>query len=237
MNSLRSPAAFRFILCDTSEELESMNSTELPDGAELYNNETSILYRLKKNVGDTFDDLIPGLAIVKPNDQTSARWIAQTISGATPFYYESYLAAAATVTIAGSNTWALLGNVASTFARANGSALAYDLSLTTGQVTYNGPPILASVRARASIGNASGATPIIVSAAISHNSDIASGATGSKDSFGQQQAEIADGGQTCIPTERILLLAPGSTLRLAFRNTVNGDDLSVANYQLIVNPL
>lgn len=237
MNSLRSAALLRVILCDTSEELETMNSTELPDGATLYDNETSILYRLHKDVGDTFDDLIPGRAIIKPNDGTRARWIALTISGATPFYYESYLAAAATVTIAGSNTWALLGNVASTFARANGSALAYGLSATTGQVTYNGPPILASVRAKASIGNADGATPIIVSAAISHNDDIASGATGSKDSLGQQQAEIGDGGQVCIPTERIVLLAPGSTLRLAFRNTINGDDLSVANYQLIVNPL
>lgn len=237
MNSLRSPAIFRTILCDTSEELETMNSTELPDGATLYDNESSILYRLFKNLGDTFDGLIPGRAIIKPNDQTNARWVAQTISGATPFYYESYLASAAGVTIAGSNTWALLGNVAATFARANGSALAYGLSATTGQVTYNGPPILAAVRARASLGNASGATPIIVSAAVSHNGDIASGDTGPKASFGMQQGEIADGGQTCIPTERIVLLSPGSTLRLAFRNTVNGDDLSVAAYQLIVNPL
>lgn len=237
MNSLRSPAVFRTILCDTSEELEAMNSTVLPNGATLYDNETSILYRLFKNLGATFDDLIPGRAIIKPNDDTSARWVAQTISGATPFYYESYLASSATVTIAGSNTWALLGNVASSFARANGSALAYDLSATTGQVTYSGPPILAAVRARASLGNASGGTPIIVSAAISHNNDIASGATGPKESAGMQQGEIADGGQTCIPTERILLLAPGSTLRLAFRNTINGDDLSVAAYQLIVNPL
>lgn len=235
MNSLRSPAVFRVILCDTTAELRQLNSTELPDGAMLYNNENNSLYRLDKDAGTTFDSLIPTLAVVKPNDNTTARWLADEVSGATPYYYEAYLNGVATVTIAASNTWALLGNQSASFLKANGS-IAYTLDPDTGMLTYNGPPILAVVRAAASLTNASGATQVTVSLAISHSNDIPSGATGSKQQYGQQQADVSDA-QASIVTERIVLLTPGSTLRLALRNAVNGDDLLIGAYQMVIAPL
>lgn len=236
MNSLRSPAVNRLQLCDTTAEFQALNSTTLPDGALVYNNQTNSLYRLDKDAGTTFDSLIASGAIVKPDDGTSARWIAEEISGATPYYYEAYLNGVASVTIAGSNTWALLGNQAASFLRANGNASAFTLSATTGLVTYNGPPLLALVRAAVSLSNASGATPITVSAALSHSDDIPSGATGSKQQYGQQQGDVSDA-QAEFTTQRIVLLTPGSTLQLALRNAVNGDDLLIAAYQLVVTPL
>jgi len=235
MNSLRSPALLRLMLCDTTAEFQALNSTTFPDGALVYNNQTDSLYRLNKDAGTTFDTLIPSGIVVKPNDGTAARWIAQSVSGSNPYYYETYLSGNATVGIAGANTWALLGNQAATFLRANGSALLYTLNPTTGLVTYNGPPIQAIVRATASVLSASGAAGTIA-AAISSGNDIPSGATGDKASFGMQVGDAAEDSLVCIPTSRVVSLSPGSTLQLAFRNS-SPDNLTVVTYQLIVDPL
>jgi hypothetical protein len=235
MNSLRSPAIFRTILCDTSAEMRAINSTTLPDGATLFNNENKSLYRLDKDAGTTFDSLIPTLAVIKPDDGTAARWLADTVAGATPYYYEAYLSGGATVTIAGSNTWALLGNQVATFLKANGT-IAYTLNATTGLLTYNGPPVLALVRAAVSLSNASGATSINASVVISHNNDVPSGDTGAKQSRGMQQGDVSSD-QASLTTQRIVLLSPGSTLQLALRNGVNGDDFLIADYQIVILPL
>src|ERR1700681_1405263 len=97
MNSLRSSVFLRTILCDTLSALLGINSTILPDGATVYDNQDQTLWRLDKTAGTVFDALLNSGVLLKPDDQTDARWFAESVSGWSPYYHSSYLAAAVAV--------------------------------------------------------------------------------------------------------------------------------------------
>src|SRR5438309_942731 len=104
MNSLRSGVLLRHQLVDLSTELASMNSTTLPDGATVFDNESDTLWRLDKNAGTVFDSLLGSGLLLKPDDQSNGRWFAQETSGSSPYYFSAYLAAAVGVVMT-SNQW------------------------------------------------------------------------------------------------------------------------------------
>lgn len=231
---LSSPA-LRTLVFDLSSEMATYNSSELPDGATAYDNQIDALFRLDKSASDTFDDLIGSGLVVKPNDQTDARWFADAVSGSSPYYHSSYLASTATVTMTASQ-WGYLGNVAATFATSMGNGSVWSINNTTGEVTYNGPPRLALVNVTVSVLNGIGATPVIVQACISRSNDVVAGTTTDYSIKGEQESDMVN-----LPVQmtlqRIMILNPGTTLRLAFRNVTNGDDLQVVFYQLAVVPI
>lgn len=236
MNSLRSPSALRTLLCDTSAELGSINSTILPDGATAFDSQSDTLWRLDKSAGTVFDALLTSGLVLKPDDDTPARWVAQEISGSSPYYSGTYGVAASTVTIAILNQWAYLGNVPSTFAVNAGNPEGFVLDTASGLVTYHGPPRIVKVSAKASVLNAIGGTSISIHACISRSDDVVAGSTTDNSSKGEQAIVTANVTEE-ISVERILLLNPGTTLRLAFRNATNADDLTVTFYQMTVSPL
>jgi len=236
MNSLRSAVALRTILCDTSSELAALNSTLLPDGATAFDSESDTLWRLDKTAGTVFDSLLGSGVLLRPDDGTAARWFAQQISGSSPYYSGTYGVAASTVTIAILNQWAYLGNVPSTFAVNAGNGSAFVLDTASGLVTYHGPPRIVKVSAKASLLNAIGSTSISIHACISRSDDVVVGTTTDYSSKGEQAIVTANVTEE-ISVERILLLNPGTTLRLAFRNATNADDLTVTFYQMTVSPL
>ncbi len=73
MDARLSSVALRVLLFDLAEELATYNSSELPNGATAYDNQSPALYRLDKNAGTTYDSLIGSGYVIKPDDQTSAR--------------------------------------------------------------------------------------------------------------------------------------------------------------------
>ncbi len=87
-----------------------------------------------------------------------------------------------------------------------------------------------------SLANADSATPISVAACISRNNDVVAGSTTAYAVKGQQEADIGDGAVTEMTVQRVMTLNPGTTLRLALRNLVNGDDLQATFYQLTITP-
>jgi len=234
MNSLRSAVALRTLLCDTASELAAINSTILPDGATAFDSQSDTLWRLDKTAGVVFDSLLGSGLVLKPDDSTAARWFVQQISGSSPYYSGTYGVAASTVTIAILNQWAYLGNVPSTFA-VNAGGSAFVLDTASGLVTYHGPPRIVKVSVKASVLNASGATPISIHACISRSDDVVVGTTTDYSSKGEQAIVTANVTEE-IAVERIMLLNPGTTLRLAFRNATNADDLTVTFYQMTVSP-
>jgi len=235
MTASLSSVALRTILFDLSAELAAYNSSELPDGATAFDSQTDTLYRLDKSAGTTYDSLIGSGLYIKPNDQTPARWFAESTSGSSPYYSGSYAVATPTVVMT-ANGWAYLGSTPSTFGINAGNASAFNVNLTTGLVTYHGPPRLALVTATATVLNAIGGTDIEIHACISRNDDVVVGSTTDYSVAGEQQINTANVKQEIL-VQRILLLNPGTTLRLAFRNSTNGDDLTVTFYQMLITPL
>jgi hypothetical protein len=235
MNSLRSSPSLRNLLVDLTADLTSMNSTILPDGATVFDNQSHTLWRLNKLAGTTLDSLLGSGLLLKPDDQSDARWFAEAISDGSPYYSASHLSGAVGVVMT-SNQWAYLGSTAGTFAASLGNASLFTVNTTTGEVTYNGPPRIVKVGAKASLLNAIGATPITIYAAISRSNDVIAGGTTDYSAFGQQAIVTANVVEE-ISVDRLTLLNPGTTLRLAFRNATNGDDLTVQFYQMTVSPL
>ncbi len=231
---LSSPA-LRTLLFDLSSELASYNSAELPDGATAYDNQTDTLFRLDKNAGATSDALIGSGLFVKPDDQTPARWFADAVSGSSPYYSGTYAISAPTIAMTG-NQWAYLGSTASSFGVNAGNPSAFTLNETTGEVTYHGPARLALVTAQATVRNGAAANTIEIHACLSRSDDVVAGSTTDYSAKGEQEIFTANVNQE-ITTQRILLLNPGTTLRLAFRNVTNEDDLTVTFYQLTVVPI
>ncbi len=235
MNSLRSAVALRTILCDTSSELRSINSTILPNGATAFDNETDTLWRLDKTAGAVFDALLGSGLLLKPDDQTDARWFAEETSGSSPYYHSSYLASPVAVTMT-SNQWNQLGSTTGTFAESAGAAALFTLSTTTGLITYTGPTRQVLVTMQAVINNGIGATPIDVYAAISRNGDVVDGSTTSYPEKGQMD-EVITNVASLITVQRIMQLSDGITLQMMFKNITNQDDIVVNGYQCTVAPL
>lgn len=235
MNSLHSFAEARHQLVDLSSELASMNSTKLPDGATVFDSQSDTLWQLDKNAGTVYDALLGSGLLLRPDDQSSARWFAQEVSGSSPYYNSSYLDGTVLVTMSGSQ-WAYLGVVAGTFALSTGASAAFAVNATTGEVTYHGPPRLVMVTASVSLLNGITTDDIIVQACISRNNDVVTGTTNDYSIKGEQGAAMADT-TTNMTVQRIMLLNPGTTLRLALRNAINSDDLEVAFYQLSIVPI
>jgi hypothetical protein len=233
-NALRSSVFFRTILCDKSAELANLNTVEFPDGATAFDSESDTLFRLDKSAGTVFDSLLGSGLLIKPPDQSTGRWFADSISGSSAYYSSSYLVATDAVVMT-ANQWNYLGSTPSTFGVNAGNASAFVVDLTTGLVTYHGPPRLARVGVTASLLNASSATPIAVHAAISRSDDVVAGTTNDYSSLGEQVIVTANVTEE-ISVERIMLLNPSTTLRLALRNATNGDDITVSYYQLTVTP-
>lgn len=234
MNSLRSSVALRTLLCDTLAELSSINSTTLPDGATAFESQSDTLWRLDKSAGTVFDALLGSGLLLKPDDGTAARWFAQTTQGSSPYSNSTYLVSAAAVVMT-AGQWNYLGSTAATFALSTGDTSAFSLNLTTGEVTYHGPTRQVLVSAKASVLNGAAANSISIHACISRNNDVVAGAGGDYSAKGEQAMVTADVTEQ-ISTERIMQIGPGVTLRLAFRNATNSDDLSVSFYQLCIVP-
>jgi hypothetical protein len=235
MNSSRAAALLRNIQFDTSAELTQYNTQQLPDGATAFVNETNALYRLDKTLGTTLDGLLGSGDLVVPADQSAARWLAETVSGSSPYYHSSYLTAAVAVPMT-SSQWAALGVTAGSFGISQGSSLLYTLSATTGQITYNGPTRIAMVTMQASLLNSVGATPIEVHACVSRNGDVVAGGTGDFDELGEQAASLTNV-LGVITVRRIVSLVAGTTLRMMLRNATNGDDLTASYYQATVESI
>jgi len=235
MNSSRAAALLRNIQFDTSAELTQYNTQQLPDGATAFVNETNALYRLDKTLGTTLDGLLGSGDLVVPADQSAARWLAETVSGSSPYYHSSYLTTAVIVPMT-SNQWNALGATAGSFGISQGSSLLYTLSAANSQITYNGPPRVAMVTMQASFINGIGATPIQVHAAISRDGDVVDGGTGDFDELGEQAISVINVlGQ--ITVKRIASLVSGTTLRMMFRNSTNQDDITLSYYQATIEPM
>ncbi len=215
--------------------MRSINSNILPDGATVFDNQSDTLWQLDKSAGTTYDVLLGSGLVLQPDDQTSARWLALTISGSSPFYNTSYLVAPV-VLITASSQWVYLGNNAASFALSTGVAAAFTVNPTTGEVTYNGPPRLALVSAEISVANASAAILANIRACISRNGDVVAGTTTDYRIKGEQST-TAEVPLVQRSTQRVMLLNPNTSLRLALRNATNGDDLQIDSYQLSVIPL
>ncbi len=234
MNSSRAAVALRNIQFDIAGELVQYNTQQLPNGATAFVNSNETEYRLDKDAGDTFDDL-PSAYVLKPEDQSSARWIAQSASGSNLWFHSSYLTTPVAVTMT-SSQWGAVGSVAGSFGISQGSAAVFTLSATSSQITYNGPARTVMVTMQASLANGIGATPIEVHACVSRNGDVVDGGTGDFDELGEQAASFTNV-LGVITVRRIMLLAPGTTLRMMLRNATNGDDLTLSYYQATVESM
>ena len=235
MTSRLSAVALRTLLVDTSAELASINSTQLPDGATVFDNQSDTLWRLDKTAGTVFDPLLGTGLVLKPDDQTAARWFADAIGGSSPYYHSSYLAAPVAV-IMTSNQWNALGSTSGTFAESSGSDAAFILSATSGIVHYAGPPRTFLVTMQASVNNGSSSTPIDVHAVIGRNGDVVAGGTTDYSSKGEQQQEVINT-VSLITVQRVMQLSDGIDIQMFFRNSTNGDDLVANNYQCTIAPL
>jgi len=234
MSALNSSPALRARLVDSSAELASMNSTTLPDGATVYDNETDTLYRLDKTAGVEFDSLLASGIVVKPDDGTAARWIADTVSGSSPYVHSSVINAAVAVTMT-SNQWNELGSTSGSFSETGGSSAIFSISATTGLITYHGPTREVLVTMQASINNGIGATPITMHVAVSLNGDVVDGSTTAYREKGEV-IEVIINTESLVTAQRLLQLSDGDTLQMMFRNETNGDDIAVNYYQCTVAP-
>jgi len=235
MNAVQSRADLRNLLFDFTAELAQYSSVLLPDGASAYNNETNVLYRLDKTLGTTLDVLIDSGLIVKPDDQTTARWVAESVAGSSPYGSVSYMVTGDAVPMT-ANGWNLLGAGAGTFALSAGDEAVFALNADSSQLTYHGPTRQALVTMTASITNGSTATSIEVHACISRNGDVTPASTTLFRAEGEQAQSIINELKV-FTVEREVTLSEGTTLQLALRNATNGDDLGVSFYQCVVSPL
>jgi len=238
MNSLLSSVWLRTQLCDTTAQFQALNSTELPDGATVFNRQDETLWRLDKTAGASFDATLQSNVLQKPNDGTPARWFAEQVDGGSPYQFSGYAEAAVAVTMT-SNQWNALGSTAGTFTGTSGTGShLFTQNPTTSQIVYNGPPRTVLVTMSASINNGIAATPIAMHGVIALSGDVAIGSSGAQREKGEMVVTAPSNVEfTQIVVERVVQLTPGATLQLMFRNATNGDDIVVDYYQVNIAPL
>lgn len=233
--AFRSAVEFRHDLCATVAQLQQRFTRPLPDGATVFVTGTSGLYRLFKGLGDAFDLLTT--VIVIPGDQSDNRWVLEEVDGSSPWAGVEVLTSTATVSVEGSDTWAILGSTAATFELASGITAMFSVNPTSGLLTYHGPDrdmlVTATVSAR---------TPAAdnIHAVISRDGDVADGSSANEYVKGEQAGNTA--GETeevdllaNVTVQRMLTLTEGDTLRLMLRND-RGQPMTVEFFTLSVQP-
>jgi len=231
----KSATGFRHSICASVAELQQWYTRPLPDGATVYVTALASLYRLVKGLGSAYDAITS--AIVVPADQSSDRWVLESVQGASPWSGEEALLAATTVAVDGSATWAQLGSTGGSYSLMAGHASMFAVSATTGVMTYHGQTRNMMVTANVSAGTP---LPDNIHAVISLSDDVPSASSADEFTKGEQAGSA--GGETAevdllahVSVERALLLVEGDTLRLMLRND-RGQPMAVAFFTLSVVP-
>jgi hypothetical protein len=228
--SFRSAVAYRNDLCQSVADLQQRLTRPLPDNATVFVDDTSALYRLAKNLGNTFDALI-GRVIV-PSDGTGNRWVQESVFGSSPWSGVEVATSFNNIVAAGSNIWAGLGTQAGSFQLSDGDTDMFGVAASS-IMTYHGTPRFMMLTSIASVT----ATDVdLLSTVISKNDDVPAGSSAAEPLKGEQSATIASTGRVCITTQRSLLLAPGDTLRLMLRSSAGDQTIQVQQFSLSVVP-
>lgn len=237
MNEQLAAVALRIIQFSSTAVLTQYNTLQMPNGALAYDQSSGMQYRLQRNVGDEFDSLNEIGYVIKPGDQSQNRWIAEYNFLGSPYYFGFYLNDSSTPVIMTSNQWRYLGTNPSTYAVNAGQPNAlFALDAEDGELIYNGPTKTAKVTFLVSVNNGIGSTPVSIRAAISRDEDVVEGTTNSYKSLGEVYQTVTDS-VSQIVVERVVALVKGTSLRLAFRNATNGDDIVVNSLQCFITPV
>jgi len=228
----QSSAPLRYDLCNTIAELQSRYSSQLPDRAVVYVVEAESSYRLFKGIGAGFDNLTG--QVVVPADQTSNRWLQQSVFGSTPWAGTAIANADVNVTPSAQFAWTALGSTAGSFGLASGDANMLVVNTTTSLITYHGPTMYVTVRYQVSLINNGDGADITLEAAISHNNDVPPADTSTHRGAGEQAGTVSDIQNICIAGQRSVLLADTNTLRLMLRNMSGTQVMGVHFFSLAV---
>ncbi len=214
--AFRSAVAYRHDLCETVAQLQQRLTRPLPNGATVYVASTGALYLLKKDAGDTFDDLASIVLI--PSDGSENRWFKQSVNGASPLAGTEIAAAAVNVTPAGLAQWTALGSTAGSFALSSGDEDLFQVDAASSLLVYHGPEQMMRVAYQVSLGNNGAPGVIVVQTALSVDGDVVSGTTTEHRGSGEQTATALDTVIVNMSGERMATLTDESTVRLMLRN-------------------
>lgn len=233
MSTQKSAIALRTLLCDTLAQFYATNTSLLPEGASCYVAEDQSLWRLDKNLGDALDDLIP-VFVVKGANQSSARWVKESIEGSSPYYTQVYGSGSQTLVIS-NNNWLLLGSTPGTFNLANGELDLWELDSAANLLTYHGP----EKRMRATVNIAmhsetTGGSTIL--GVVRLNNDVALGTQNSYQSRGQQGTSITSTFVNQLRLERVLTITADDVISIALRSS-DTEDLTIPYYTFTIAPL
>lgn len=229
----RSAVHLRHNLCVTTAELQRYGTAILPDGATVYVSGSDRVYRLWKNLGSGYD--IAHDLVIVPADQTSNRWVLETINGAPAWQATMVLNTPNTVTPPAQTQWQALGSTPGSFILSDGDPDAFSLNPTSGLITYKGITRKVTLAYQLSISGSAGSN-VIPYAAISVSNDIAVGSTGSNNEKGAQTASFSNGTNCCIAGQRTVTLSLNDTIRLMLRNLSGTEALPVVNAMLSIKP-
>jgi len=167
-----------------------------------------------------------------PADGTDNRWVAESISGASP--WSSIEVALANVDVVPNNpdAWRGLGTTAGSF---GGGSTIFEVNPTTSVMTYRGVTRQMTLAYEATILNGTGG-PIDAEAAISHNGDVPEDSTTDFRGDGQQGTTLAAGFRAVVSGKRSVLLAPNQTVRLMLRNVAGSGTLTVQYFSMSFAP-
>lgn len=228
--AFRSSPALRNDICDTVAQLQQRFTRPLPNRATVYVTGAEALYRLYKSLGATFDDLTG--QVVVPGDQSTNRWLQESVYGASPWAGTEISDAVVLVTPSAQFAWTALGTTAGSFSLASGAAAMFAVNATSSLLTYHGPTRYMNIAYETTIRSSAA---VVVEAAISVNNDVPAANTSEHRSAGEQSTTV-NTVPSFIAGQRSVLLADGNTIRLMVRNMTGTQVIEIDYFSLSVNP-
>lgn len=230
--SFRSTVAYRHDICATVNDLIQRFTRPLPNGATVYVEATSAIYRLAKGLGSSFDSLVG--RIIVPSDGTDNRWVQEEALGSSPWSATMAANQGNNIPAAGSQIWAPLGTNPGDFRLTYGDTDMWEVNATSSLLTYHGLPRFMLVTAIASVDTATANDFSIV---VSKNDDVPAGSSTSQPLKGEMYAKTGVGGFTCISTQRAGIVSAGTTFRLMARSFPGDDVMAFNSFTLTASPL
>lgn len=208
----------------TGEDMQNINTRNLPDGAQCFVTSTRRLYRFRK-----FATIAAVENVVIVPSSGGGRWVLEgPTAGAAPLFIaatdENGTDASASANWLAPNT--------SAFAQQAGAGL-WTLTPLGCLLTYHGPEASYFVRLFATVTFPS---PNTVNCVVDHNGDITGADAGFAEGEEFLESELADSTQSYIvSSERLVTIAPGETMQPKFRFS-GGSDLIIERLTLAANP-
>ncbi len=233
MNTQRSSAALRLLIVAAvsgveGDSLNQLNSSELPDGAEVFVISTRSVYRLNK----TSTVVANATTVIAPNGGPG-RFVYESGAGGSNAFLVNGTASLTGATAVTDDIWVNPPSGTNFYAQGSVSGF-WSVSTTTGLCTYTGPNQV--VKATAIITVASAVAAQALELAVTADQALVGTSTADYSAAVANVHPTTAGLAIQLVTQKFVTMIDAGTLGIAIRDTSASNNITVSRVSLLIEP-